>query len=113
MANAFKGEFPIEGTPYVLRYTYNSLCEIESRAGVNFLVVMNRMNPQPSLSDVRLLLWGGLLHNQPDLTIEQAGDIIEDLGYAKVLGEVMSGIRLGMKSSTNSSGEVKAVANTG
>ena len=54
-----------------LRYTFNSICAMEERAGMPLDQLMTRM-----YSPVRLLLWGALIELQPGITISEAGDII-------------------------------------
>ncbi len=61
----------IGGRPLVMRYTLNSLCDIEDRAGMPIDRLMNRQ-----FSATRLLLWAGLRREQPELTVREAGDLI-------------------------------------
>lgn len=61
----------IAGQQLRLRYTVNALCAVEERAGGSLDNLMERQ-----FSATRLLLWGGLVERQPDLTIDQAGELI-------------------------------------
>ena len=61
----------IAGTPLRLRYTINSLCALEERAGMPIDRLMDRQ-----FSAVRLLLWAGLSHCQPELTVCEVGNLI-------------------------------------
>lgn len=54
-----------------LRYTFNSICAMEERAGMALDELMTR-----TYSPVRLLLWGALIELQPEITVKEAGDII-------------------------------------
>lgn len=56
-----------------LRYTINSLCAVEEKAGIGFesLILTGQ------LSALRLLLWAGLRHEDEDLSVEDAGDLID------------------------------------
>lgn len=54
-----------------MRYTVNALCAVEERAGGSLDNLMERQ-----FSATRLLLWGGLVERQPELTIEAAGELI-------------------------------------
>lgn len=54
-----------------MRYTVNALCAVETLAGGSLDSMMERQ-----FSATRLLLWGGLTDRQPDLTLEQAGELI-------------------------------------
>ena len=61
----------IAGRPYRLRYTVNSLCGLEDRAGMPIDRLMDRQ-----FSATRLLLWAGLTEDQPELTVRDAGALI-------------------------------------
>ena len=61
----------IGGWPLKLRYSVNSLCEVEDRAGMPIDRLMNRQ-----FSATRLLLWAGLTQCQPELSVRDAGDLI-------------------------------------
>ena len=61
----------IAGRPLRLRYSVNSLCEVEDRAGMPIDRLMNRQ-----FSATRLLLWAGLCEAQPELTVSDVGELI-------------------------------------
>ena len=61
----------IAGRELLLRYTINSLCDLEDRAGMPIDRLMNRQ-----FSATRLLLWAGLTQCQPELSVRDAGDLI-------------------------------------
>lgn len=61
----------IAGKAYRLCYSVNALCEMESRAGGSLENLMERQ-----FTATRLLLWGGLMELQPQLTLAGAGEII-------------------------------------
>lgn len=63
----------INNKEFTMRYTVNSLCAIESIAGMP----IDRLMDLP-FSATRLLLWGGLIEEQPDLTVHAAGCFIND-----------------------------------
>ena len=72
--------------PRVLCMSFNALCKAEEVTGMSFLV------GEPAFSSMRVmraLVWAGLLHEDPSLTIEKAGDLIEGVGADKVLGAIM------------------------
>ena len=60
------------GRNYALRYTVNSLCAVEARAGGPLESVLKY-----DFAAVRLLLWGGLIEERPELTLREAGDLME------------------------------------
>ena len=61
----------IAGRPMRLCYTINSLCALEDRAGMPIDRLMDRQ-----FSATRLLLWAGLTHCQPELTVTDVGNLI-------------------------------------
>lgn len=61
----------IAGQNLRMKYTINSLCAVEDRAGQPLDCLMNRQ-----FSAARLLLWGGLIECQPEMTLSGAGDLI-------------------------------------
>lgn len=61
----------IAGRSLKLRYTVNSLCAVEERAGCAIDALIERQ-----ISATRLLLWGGLIECQPELTPDTVGDLI-------------------------------------
>ena len=63
----------IAGRRLKLRYTVNSLCDVEDRAGMSIDRLMNRQ-----FSATRLLLWAALTEEQPQLTVRDAGALIGD-----------------------------------
>ena len=63
----------IGGRAVALYYTVNALCAVEERAGGSLDHLMERQ-----FTATRLLLWGGMLDGQPELTLADAGRIIGD-----------------------------------
>ena len=61
----------IAGRPLKLRFTVNSLCALEDRAGMPIDRLMDRQ-----FSATRLLLWAGLTEEQPELTVRDVGALI-------------------------------------
>ena len=62
----------IAGRSLRMKYTINSLCEVEDRAGLPLDRLMDRQ-----FSATRLLLWGGLTECQPELTVADVGALID------------------------------------
>ena len=63
----------IAGRPLKLRFTVNSLCALEDRAGMSIDRLMDRQ-----FSATRLLLWAALAEEQPELTVRDAGALVGD-----------------------------------
>lgn len=87
MAKRKKKAFPIQlDKKRNLRFDFNALCELEEHVNLTELGGKNFR-----MKDLRAILWAGLLHESPELTIEDAGELIdyaESLeGIATVVGE--------------------------
>ena len=61
----------LAGMPLALHYTVNSMCALEARAGMPIDRLLDW-----HFNATRLLLWAGLYHTHPDLTVGDAGDLI-------------------------------------
>ena len=59
------------GRELQMRYTFNSLCAMEERAGGGLAQWNNRQ-----YTPVRLLFWGALIDRQPEITLTEAGNLI-------------------------------------
>ena len=75
----------VAGREWNLRYTVNSLCALEDRAGMSIDRLMDRQ-----FSATRLLLWAGLTHCQPELTVADVGNLIgRDLQMGGTLEDIV------------------------
>lgn len=55
------------------KYTFNALCELEEALGRGF----SEMKDNFKMKDLRSIVWAGLLHESPELTLEDAGKLID------------------------------------
>lgn len=62
--------------PRRLRYTYNSLCRLQELLGPKVDQVLTA-GPKTSFAEIRVLLWCGLIKDDPTLTLEGAGEAIQ------------------------------------
>ena len=88
MANSEKGEvsFKIEDSVFVLRYSTNALCELEDAFGKSAIAVAQELdNPQGvSVKALRTVFRCGLTDDQPGMTDNEAGTLIDKLGIDQV-----------------------------
>lgn len=84
MANPVKGEvaFEVEGQTYKLVLDFNALCEVEEVLGAGG---MDLARPKA----IRAIFWAALLRHHPDVTVQDAGDLIGALGLERA-GEVVA-----------------------
>lgn len=71
----------IHGTPYLLRYPFNSLCRMQQEHGINVLDPAT-WTPSPRL--ITVVVWGGIVHAHPDFKLAdvQGGLANEDVRAA-------------------------------
>ena len=83
----------IGGRSVILRYTVNSMCAVEDAAGGALDEVFDRQ-----FTAARLLLWGGMLDAQPDLTLNAAGELVgAHLAGGGTLEQIVEHCAEGMK----------------
>lgn len=91
MANRVRGEATanVDGKQYTLLIDMNSIAGWEDATNMSHIVLLGRMNAGSwRISDTRHLLHQSLLRHHPEVTLNEAGDLIPDLQDA--LFEAMS-----------------------
>ncbi len=85
MANKHKGEvlLQIDGTDYIMRLGMNELCEIETVTGVK-MADLNDELASASASMVRAVVWAGLCGGGHDITLSDAGNLIDAFGLSNI-----------------------------
>lgn len=75
----------MSGTTYVLDFGSNAICRMEEQTGEYYGAILEQLrSPTCKAKYVRAWVWA-CLTDRPDLTIEQAGDILDDIGGASVV----------------------------
>lgn len=87
MANRQKGELSLDlpdGRSYTLVMNTNAMAAIEEKTGGGWDAFFERVsNPSRArIQDLRLVVWGMTRKYHPELTIEQIGDLIDEVGGA-------------------------------
>lgn len=67
--------------------SFNALCRAEEVTGINFLMGEITFS---SLRVMRALVWAGLIEEDPTLTLEQVGNMIEDVGADQVATAIIN-----------------------
>lgn len=62
----------LAGNHYSLRFTVNALCNLEEKTGMSLAHLQ-----ETSFSCIRGLLWCALLHENPALSLSDAGNLLE------------------------------------
>jgi hypothetical protein len=99
MANKHKGEVSAEiaGTAYTLRIATNEWCELEDEFGKPTTVIVKDFFDMVTegtlrMRTIRSFFRAALIGQQPDITHEEAGAIMSDMGLvesAGLLGQVI------------------------
>jgi hypothetical protein len=92
---------PIRGTVTIkldrdrtLKLGFNALVLAEQIAGIN-LAGFNPM--EAGLKGVRAALYAGLAHEDPKLTLDQVGDMIQEAGYSYCVSKLIEGLAAAFK----------------
>lgn len=109
MANSERGEVAVEigGVEYTLVLDTNALVRLEdvfstSQKDVTFVEILERVN-RNSMRHIRALVWAALQRHHPKVTMERAGDLIQEAGGILGLAEKLEGL---MRSSTPDKADV-------
>lgn len=87
MAKKFKGEIELENG-MVMVMDFNTLIDFEDQTGKNAFEEIEKMDEgSVSLSLLRQFYFACLKRHQPNLTIDEAGDVLSD--YPEALGQVL------------------------
>ena len=82
-----------DGVERTLKFTLNALAELEDKYG-SVQAAFDKLEKENSMKALRTILWAGFLHENPDLTEQQVGNLI-DLDYMETLqqslGEAFAG----------------------
>ena len=83
--------FDALGQPYELRFTTNALCRLEERTGKSLEIVLSETGMDGRRTTAfRALLWAGI----GTVTLETAGEIIDEIGFAEVDRIIAEGLKL-------------------
>ncbi len=74
-----------DGKERTIRFTLNALAELEDKFG-SVQAAFDKLEKEKSMKALRTILWAGLLHENPDITEQEVGNLI-DLGYMAQLME--------------------------
>lgn len=72
-----------DGVQRTVRFTLNALAELEDRYG-SVQNAFDKLEKENSMKALRCILWAGFLHESPDLTEQEVGNLI-DVAYMQEL----------------------------
>lgn len=76
-----------DGVEREVKFTLNALAELEDKFG-SVDAAFEKLEKENSMKALRTILWAGFLHENPDLTEQQVGNLI-DLAYMQDLMETL------------------------
>lgn len=90
------GDLPFEadGKSWRLRFSYNALCRLEQTVEDQVEVEALLRGEPDSMSTVRAAMLAGLADHHPDLTFDDAGNLIDHLGKRKAAGLIYQAMLL-------------------
>ena len=74
-----------DGIERTIKFTLNALAELEDKFG-SVQAAFDKLEKENSMKALRTILWSGFLHESPDLTEQQVGNLI-DIAYMQELVE--------------------------
>lgn len=104
------GRIVLGGKERTLRFDFNALAELERETGINALDGSVWTNP--SVTITRALLWAGMLHEEPELTIREVGSWLRLDNVEEVIGLIATAYQAAVgreegEASESSEGEEK------
>jgi len=97
MANPHRGEIAVDigGAPYRLRFSTNAICELEDHLGepINTIAARLARAETVGLRLARALFWGALRDHHADVTLTQAGELMDDLGAGAAMAHIGAAFR--------------------
>ncbi|MDX1170246.1 hypothetical protein GOL87_25290 [Sinorhizobium medicae] len=92
MANPNRGAVALEAGDkiYSLRFSTNSICELEEHFGKPIMQVVKEMEDQSkvSMGMVRSIVWAALLEHDENMTHKEAGRILDEAGREVIMEKI-------------------------
>lgn len=79
-----------DGKPRYLKFTLNSFAELEDKFG-SVDIAFEKLEKENSMKALRAVLWAGLLHEDPPLSEQEVGGLI-DIAYMQDLVSTIGGV---------------------
>ena len=89
MGNARKAEVTVHlDRPRTLKLNLNIMCEAEQ------ILKKSILREDMGLLDFRAILWAGLKQQDPKLTIQKVGEMMDEVSFNELSSEVAEGLKL-------------------
>jgi len=80
--------FQADGRRWRLHFGLNALCELEANAKDEEQLKLLLSGGDADFNTVRLAVWAGLIENQPELTLQDAGRLVDRIGLQQAGAKV-------------------------
>jgi len=98
---------------YTLRFDWNAIADAEEQLGKPFYELFQRLaDGKFGAHELRVFLWAGLRKQHADVTLPQAGELLDELDFGET-AELVIGAVSAAFSKRASSGNVRAAAGAG
>lgn len=99
MVNPALGEvaFKVADATYTLKFSTNAICELEDHIGKGLNVIVSDLE---RVSTVRAMLWAALRSKHSDVSLKQAGEIIDRAGMPATVEAISNALRAGFPPAT-------------
>jgi hypothetical protein len=112
MANPHRGEvaLTVGDKAYTLSFGINAMCELEAllkRSIVEVALELEMVATAPTtlrMSTIRAVTWAALRDHHPSITEHEAGEIVGEAGFAKVMEVVLQAIHAAFPASAGKGG---------
>ena len=93
-----------DGVQRTVRFTLNALAELEDRYG-SVQTAFDKLEKENSMKALRCILWAGFLHESPDLTEQEVGNLIDIAYMQELVGSLNSALEQDLAPEEESNGE--------
>ena len=116
MANPQRGEVavPTGEQTFILRFDYNTVCDLEGTIGGSFLGLVDRMAKDPNSTDfrtIRSIVQAGLAGGGDQLDERAVGNLIQDVGINPMMLKVADAIKLSWPTAEDNGAEAAQAGN--
>lgn len=109
--NWHRGEasLTVRGRTYALVFDLNAFAELEGALGEPLERPLHRLLArQVALRDVRALVWAGLRARHPDVSLQEAGDLLAEVGLRPALSGLVPALIAALPKPEEATGSSRA-----
>lgn len=97
--------FTVDGVEREARIGTNAMCAYQEKTGEQFIAALGEISKTPGdMVRLRNLFWAAVVG---DLTVEEAGDMIEELGFGEAVDLISKAVEAAFPASDGATGNPK------